>query len=238
MELKKSLGTIVFSREILVSPISDSSSLFPWEYLRMSFIGMENIRYVDNIESFPIKLERVVIGADFAISGVIGADYTVYTVWGRDVNKNLYLLHVWRKQGASHNEQISQIINLDNRFKPNKIICESNGFQKILADMAKQRGLKNIEEFVTTSGVKKSLYEGLPSLSALFERGQIKLPYSVDEDTQNTTNWLCGEFNSITFNEDNSRLESSDQNDDGVMSSFFAINELREKDRRLEMFMI
>jgi phage terminase large subunit-like protein len=238
MELKQSLGTIVFSREILVSPISDASSLFPWEYLKRAFIGMENISYVDNIDSFPIKLERVVVGADFAISGVIGADYTVYTVWGRDKDKNIYLLHVWRKQGASHDEQISQIISLDNRFKPNKIICESNGFQSILSSMAKSRGLKNIEEFTTTANIKKDLYSGLPSLSAMFERGQLKIPYKSDEDTQNLTNWLCGEFNSVTFNSDSGRLESADQHDDGVMSSFFAINELRDKDKILEMFLI
>lgn len=238
MELKKSLGTIVFAREILVSPISDASSLFPWEYLRRAFIGMENISYVEDIDSFPIKLERVVVGCDFAISGTIGADYTVYTVWGRDKDKNMYLLHVWRKQGASHNEQISQIISIDHRFRPNKIICEANGFQGMLSDMARARGLRNIEEFTTTSGIKKDLYNGLPSMSAMFERGQIKLPYKDEEYTRNTTNWLCGEFNSITFNEDTGKLESSDQHDDGAMSSFFGVNELREKDKKLEMFLI
>lgn len=238
MELKRSLGSIVFAREILVSPISDQSSLFPWEYLRTSFIGMEGIRYVDNIDSFPIKMERITVGCDFAISGKIGADYTDYRVWGRGKDKKYYLLHFWRKRGASHNEQINQIISIDNRFKPNKIRCEANGFQGILSDMAKGRGLKNIEEFTTTSGNKKDLYQGLPSLSAMFERGDIKLPYHDDEETRNATNHLCGEFHSITFNEDSGKLESSDQHDDAVMSSFMAINDLRENDKMLEMFLI
>ena len=238
MALKRSLGTIVFAREILVSPISDQSSLFPWEYMRNSFIGMEGIRYVDNLDSFPIKMERITVGCDFAISGAIGADYTDYRVWGRGKDKKMYLLHFWRKRGASHNEQISQIVSIDNRFKPNKIVCEANGFQGILSNMAKGRGLKNIEEFTTTSGNKKDLYLGLPSISAMFERGDIKLPYHDDEDTRNATNHLCGEFNSITFNEDTGKLESSDQHDDGVMASFMAINDLRENDKTLELFMI
>ena len=55
MELKQSLGSIVFAREILVSPISDASTLFPWEFLRKSLVGMEAVRYVDNIESYPIQ---------------------------------------------------------------------------------------------------------------------------------------------------------------------------------------
>jgi phage terminase large subunit-like protein len=238
MELKQSLGSIVFAREILVSPISDSSSLFPYEYLRNAFIGMENISYVDDIDSFPIKMERVVVGCDFAISGKIGADYTVYTVWGRDHQKNFYLMHMWRKRGASHGEQISQIISIDNRFKPNKIICESNGFQSMLSDMVRQRGLRNIEEFTTTSNVKRDLYTGLPSLSALFERGSIKMPYKDRPEDRSATDLVCGEFNSISFNEDSGKLESVDQNDDTVMSCFFAINELREKDHRLELFLI
>lgn len=238
MEIKQSLGSIVFSREILVSPISDASSLFPWEFLRTSFVGMEHTKYVDDIASYPIKMERVVIGCDFAISGTIGADYTVYTVWGRSREKKLYLMHVWRKQGASHDEQVSQIISLDNRFKPNKIVCESNGFQLILAQLVKKRGVRNIKEHTTTAGNKKDLYLGLPSLSALFERGQICLPYAPDEETQNTTNWLCGEFNSITFNEDSGKLESTDQHDDGCMSSFFALSNLRETDKSIEMFLI
>lgn len=236
IDLKKSLGSIVFAREILVSPISDASSLFPYEYLMKSTIGMEKIGYVENIESYPIKLERVVVGCDFAISGSIGADYTVYTVWGRDKFKNIYLLHMWRKQGASHDEQINQIVSLDQRFKPNKVRCEDNGFQGILSEMARARGLRNIEGFTTTSGIKKDLYNGLPAMSAMFERGQLKVPYRDDEETRNTTNLVFSEFNSITFNEDTGKLESSDQHDDIPMSSFMAVDDLREKDTRFEVF--
>jgi hypothetical protein len=62
MNRKRSLGTIVFSREYMVTPISDASSIFPWEYLNTSTVGMENISLVDNIESYPIKMKRVVVG--------------------------------------------------------------------------------------------------------------------------------------------------------------------------------
>lgn len=238
MELKKSLGSIVFSREILVSPVSDSSSLFPYEFLYKSTIGMENIGYVENIHSFPIKLERVVAAYDFAISGQIGADSSAFTVWGRGVDKNLYLLYMWVKQGASHNEQIAQIVSIDNRFKPNANIMESNGFQQILASMAKQRGVKNVREFITTSGIKKDLYSGLPSISAMFERGQLKVPYQDDPITRNQSDLLFSQFNSITFNEDSGKLESISEHDDIAMSSFMAITDLREKDKILEMFLI
>jgi hypothetical protein len=106
-------------------------------------------------------------------------------------------------------------------------VCESNGFQAILADLAKQRGLKNIETFTTTAGNKKDLYLGLPSISAMFERGQIKMPYK-EGKTREMVDWICGEFNSISFNEDSGKLESVGEHDDAVMGSFISINSLRE----------
>jgi hypothetical protein len=227
MDYKRSLGSLVFAREHLVSPISDGASLFPWEFLEKAFIGMETISLVNNIDDYPTKMKRVVVGCDFAISGQIKADNSVFSVWGIDFMGDFHLLSVTKLHGASHNEQINTIVSIDQRFKPNKIVCESNGFQIILSDMAKQRGLKNIEPFNTTGNLKKDLYQGLPSLSALFERGNIRMPYK-EGSTRDTINWVCGEFNSVAFNEDNGKLESTADHDDSVMSSFMAINDLRE----------
>lgn len=227
MTLKKSLGSIVFAREHLVSPISDGSSLFPWEYLEKAFVGMENIDFVENIESYPFKMVKVGIGIDFAISGAIGADNSVFAVVGIDSMDNYHLIHITKLHGASHNEQVSTIVSLNQRFKPNKITAESNGFQSILIDLVRQRGVKNIETFTTTAGNKKDLYSGLPSLSAIFERGQMKIPYK-EGKTRDLTNWVCGEFNSISFNEDNGKLESVGEHDDSAMAIFMVVNQLRE----------
>lgn len=229
MDMKKSLGSIVFSREILVTPVSDGSSLFPWEFLNKSLIGMENVRLVNNIESFPIKMKKVVVGCDFARSATIGADFTVYTVWGVDANDIYYLLHVWRKRGASTNDQVNKMVELDHSFRPNRIVCESNGFQSMIAEMARKRGLKNVEDFKTVAGNKKSDYEGLPSLSAFFERGEIKVPGSQEEDTTNLVMQVLSEFNNIGYNEDKGTLEATSDKDDCVMSSWIALYYLIEK---------
>lgn len=226
MEEKASLGTLVFSREYLVVPISDDSTIFPWEILKRSTIGMENVRLVDNIESFPIKLQRVVMGCDFAVSGNVGADFTCYTVWGKDVQGNYYLLYIFREKGLSHNEQIQKIDLLNRVFKPNEIVVENNGFQSILADMCVQMGIKNITPFTTTSGNKKDLRTGWASLAALFERGVIKCPYH--PDTAAKIDQMFGEFNSVAFRSDKGTLESISGHDDTVSSSFMAINKLRE----------
>lgn len=231
---KEELGTIVFNREYLVVPISDTSTIFPYEYLMRSVIGMETIRFASSIDDFPFKLTRVHIGVDFAVSGNIGADYTVYSVWGKDAMDNYYLLYYYRKRGMSHNEQVDKIVQLDRLFHPNKIRCEANGFQSILSGLAKERGLKNIEPFTTTEGNKKDLYTGLPSLSAMFERGQIKCPYAIGE-TRQAVDLMFGEFSSITFRSDNGKLEAVSGHDDIALSSFLSINSLREDDKEVQV---
>lgn len=231
---KEELGTIVFNREYLVVPISDTSTIFPYEYLMRSVIGMETICFASSIDDFPFKLTRVHIGVDFAVSGNIGADYTVYSVWGKDAMDNYYLLYYYRKRGMSHNEQVDKIVQLDRLFHPNKIRCEANGFQSILSGLAKERGLKNIEPFTTTEGNKKDLYTGLPSLSAMFERGQIKCPYAIGE-TRQAVDLMFGEFSSITFRSDNGKLEAASGHDDIALSSFLSINSLREDDKEVKI---
>jgi len=229
MDIKRTMGSILFSREMLVAPVSDGSSLFPCEFLNKSLEGMENIRLVNNIESFPIKMKKVIVGCDFAKSATIGADFTVYTVWGVDSNDVYYLMHVWRKRGASINEQVNKMVELDHSFRPNKIVCESNGFQSLIADAVRKRGLKNIEDFKTVAGNKKSDYEGLPSLSAFFERGEIKVPGSQEESTNDMVMQVLSEFNNIGYNEDKGTLEATSDKDDCVMSSWIALYYLIEK---------
>lgn len=238
MDLKRSLGSIIFAREVLVTPVSDASSLFPWAWLEKSFIGMENVSFVDNISSYPFRMKKVVIGCDFAKSANIGADYTVFAVVGVDTNDNYHIIQLWRKQGASANEMVNKLVQMDQMFRPNKIVCEANGFQSLIPDMVKQRGLKNIEEFVTTGSNKKDLYSGLPSLSAIFERGEIKIPYSSKDDTRDLANIICGEFNSISFNEDTGKLESADQHDDCAMANFIAITTLRQNNKTTGVYYV
>lgn len=224
---RKSLGTLVFNREYLVVPIADTASIFPYDFLKRSLLGMEHISFATDIDNFPIKLDRVVMACDFAISGVIGADYSVYSVWGIDSNKLIYLINLFRVRGASHDFQVNKIVEMNARYRPNKIICESNGFQRILANMVKERGLTNVEEFITTEGNKKDLRSGLPSLAALFESGRLRVPYG-NEETRKLVDIMFGEFNSIAFDTKKGKLESVSGHDDICMSSFMAIQDLRE----------
>ena len=72
------------------------------------------------------------------------------------------------------------------------------------------------------------MYTGLPSLSAMFERGQIRTPYKEGE-TREKVELMFSEFSSITFRSDKGKLEASSGHDDLCLSSWFAINTLREE---------
>jgi intein/homing endonuclease len=215
-------GPLIFSRELLVVPISDGSTIFPWEMLRKAFIGMQDYRLVQNRDSFPIKFKFVSVGCDFARSANIGSDSTVFTVWGIDDFDNYWLLHIWRKLGAEYNEQIAKLKEIERNFRPDEIIAESNGFQKIMIDIGRDHGIKNLTDFNTDGWNKKDLYEGLPSLAILFNQGRIRLPRG-DQYSNEMTDLMCTEFNSITIKPQTGKLESAGTHDDTVLSAWFAI---------------
>lgn len=226
-EERASVGSLVFAREYLVVPISDDSTIFPYEFLKRSVEGMEGYTFVDNIESSFKRMKKVVMGCDFARSANVGADYTVFSVWGLGEDDNYYLLNLYRERGMSYDQQINQIMSMARSFRPDVIVCENNGFQNVFVDMLKRKGLGNIKPFTTTSNNKKNLRDGLPSLAALFEGYRIKIPYSHDRGTRELVDIMFSEFNSIAFRGDKDSLESVGGHDDTVMSSFFAITELR-----------
>lgn len=221
-----SLGPLIFSREILVRPISDSTSIFPWAIIEKAFVGMKDYVLVQNRASFPIKFRKVAIGVDWALSATVGADYTEMTVLGEDDLGHIWLLHNETLHGAGYREQIARLRALNMAFEADVIVAETNGFQRIMVDIAKEDGLSNIVEEKTTGHSKKDLYEGLPSIGVLFDQGKMHFPRG-DEKSVEVTNAICSQLNSIAFDEDTGKLESVSEHDDKAMSLYFAVKGIK-----------
>jgi hypothetical protein len=183
---------------------------------------MQDYRLTYNRDSFPIRFKYVSVGCDFAISANVKADSTVFSVWGLDQFDNYWLLFIWRKSGASYSEQIAKLKEIERNFLPDEIVCESNGFQRVMLQIGEEHGIRNIIAFNTTSWNKKDLMDGLPGMAILFEQGRIKLPRG-DMYSKEMTDWLCSEFNSITIKPDSGKLESAGATDDGAMSAFLGV---------------
>lgn len=221
-----SLGPLIFSREILVRPISDSTSIFPWSLLEKAFLGMKDYCLVKNRASFPIKFRKVAIGVDWALSATVAADFTEMTVLGEDFQGDLWLLEERTLHGAGYNQQIAELQALNVAYGADVIMVEVNGFQKVMSGLATEAGLTNIVEETTTGHTKKDFYEGLPAIAVLFERGKMHFPRG-DEYSIEKTNEICSQLNSMAFDEDRGTLESVGTHDDKSMSLYFAVKGIK-----------
>jgi len=215
-ERRFQLGNVIFSREFLCRPVSSESSLFPYDILRMAISGMDKYKLVQNREAFPIKFEQIVSGHDFAKSANVGADYTVFTVWGIDRDENRWLLYMWRKVGATFQEQIGQLQTVYQNFNPDVMLLENNNFQQIYSEYLAGTGMPIKPH--TTGGNKHDLKNGVPSLAIQFERGKFRLPYG-DAHSKNCADIMLAEFNNITFTDKG--IQSVAGHDDIVMSTWF-----------------
>ena len=221
-----SLGSLIFSREILVRPVSDSTSIFPWDLLEKAYVGMEKYKLVKNRASFPIKFRKVAIGVDWALSATVGADFTEFTVLGEDFQGDVWLLAQETLHGAGYDLQIQTLKSLSLSFDSDVNVVETNGFQRVMANLAIDAGVLNIVEETTTGHTKKDFYEGLPALAVPFDQGKLHFPRG-DENSIEKTNQICSQLNSMAFDEDKGTLESVGGHDDKSMSLYFAYKGLK-----------
>lgn len=222
MDKRKSQGNLIFSREILVKPITSDSTIFPIEILNNAFIRMDEYTLVPNRESFPIKFNKVVTGCDFAISGNVGSDYSVFMTWGIDDSDKMWLMNVVRGRGMSYTEQLGHLKNINANFKPDVMMLEKNVFQQIFVEEAERAGLPVLPH--TTTSNKNDLKQGLPSLAIMFERGMFRIPTG-DQRSKDFADMLVMEFSSVAFTEKG--LQGTFEHDDITMSTWISVEGAR-----------
>lgn len=219
IDKKDSQGSINFSREILVRPVSSESTIFPMKIIERAYRGMSEYTIVDNHWSHPKRFDRIVVGCDFARSANVGADYSVFTVLGVDEYGKFWLLYQWRKRGATFNEQIARLKKINQDFNPQVIMVESNQMQSIFGEKGREEDLPIIDHHTGTN--KYDFEKGLPALAVLFEQEKIKFPRG-DQRSRDVVDTIAMELQSITWTE-KGRLEGTDDHDDTAMSLWIAV---------------
>lgn len=226
LDKKDTIGSIAFSREILMKPVTNQTSLFPMKIMKMNLV--DTVQMVGNRFNFPVKLTKIALGVDLAISAntdeSADADYFCVSIVGLDELKRYWILNLYRDKGLSYLEQINVIKRLNEAFSPDIIMVESNQYQKAFADMLRDNGLTNVADRATTAKNKYDFQIGLPAVSVLFEQFRLKIPYQQDLYTRNLADIIMAEFNSITFNEN--KLQSSGGHDDTCMAIYLGITGL------------
>lgn len=223
MAKRKSQGNLIFSRELLVKPVTSDATIFPIEILNTAFIRMEQYTLVRNIESFPIKFVRVVTGCDFAISGSVGADYSTFMTFGIDESERMWLVHAVRVKGMSFHQQVATIKMINTEFRPDVIGMEDNIFQTIFVQEADRQGLPVIG--LTTGRNKNDLRSGLPSLAIMFERGMFRIPTG-DQFSKDFADALTLEFMSVAFTDKG--LQGTLEHDDIAMCTWKCVETARK----------
>lgn len=218
MDKKATQGNIIFSRENLCRPITNESSIFPLSVLQQSLIGMEKYTVVRNRDDFPMKFNTVVVGCDFAISANVGADYSVFTIWGVDDERGMWLLNMYREKGKTFHEQIQILKNINVRYRPNIMVVEQNTFQSIFVQEGDKQGLPVMGH---TTGIDKfDLKSGWPAVAVLFERRKIHIPIG-DKQSQDIKDLIFSDLGSVAFT-DKGGLESVGAHDDISSSIWLA----------------
>lgn len=217
MDKKATQGNIIFSRENLCRPITNESSIFPLSVLQQSLIGMEKYTVVRNRDDFPMKFNTVVVGCDFAISANVGADYSVFTIWGVDDERGMWLLNMYRERGKTFHEQIQILKNINVRYRPNIMVVEQNTFQSIFVQEGDKQGLPVMGH---TTGIDKfDLKSGWPAVAVLFERRKIHIPIG-DKQSQDIKDLIFSDLGSVAFTDKG--LCSVDEHDDISSSIWLA----------------
>ena len=217
LEKRATQGNIIFSRENLCRPITNESSIFPLKVLEKCLIGMDKYTLVRNRNDFPMKFNQIVVGCDFAISANVGSDYTVFTVWGVDEQRDMYLLHIYRDSGKTFHEQMQVLRGINIRFKPDTMVLEQNTFQQIFVQESDKEGMPVIGH---TTGIDKyDLKTGWPGIAILMERGKMHIPVG-DKYSQDMKDLIFSDLGSVAFTDKG--LESVGEHDDISSSIWLA----------------
>lgn len=212
LEKRETQGNLIFSRENLVKPVTNESTIFPEDVIKRSYMGMDDYIFVRSRDAYKQKFDRVVMACDFSISSSVGADYTVIMTAGIDDKENIWLMNITRFKGKKFSEQMSMIKHLNHSFKPDLIVMEQNVFQQIFVQESDKLGMP--VEGHTTGTNKYDLKSGLPGVAILYEKGKIRCPRG-NQEAIDLSDSLALELGSVTWTEHG--LEGVGEHDDQAM---------------------
>ena len=220
---RRSIGEQLFAREFLNQVQDDSAAAFKWEWLQHAKARGKHL----SMYELPSMDLDIVQGWDFSLvqsatqAETKDTDYTVGTTWGRDRKTgDHYLLGLFRKRGLSVSELRHSVLMEYQRFrgKVYAVAVERNAFGEIHFVGLQQSTDLPLRPHLTTGAKKASPWEGVPSLSILFENQKVIIPSATIKDNELTAP-LIQELWGL----------GREKHDDTVMSLWIAHCVLREE---------
>lgn len=216
---KAAMGSLGYTQEVLLQPMSDEVSLFPASLFDKR---PETMAAHLTVGGSGVALKqlglRIVVGVDIALSAEVGADYTVITVLGVDPLGNRRIIDIVRGKGMPFHEQKRLIEETCRRYHADLCLIESNQMQAVWAAEISRTSDVPVRPF-TTGANKKDLEKGVPGLRTLIENGKLWFPRG-DEDSINKTDILISELRDFGIHK--GKLQGVGSHDDCVMSLWIA----------------
>lgn len=226
MSEKEEIGSIVFAQEYQNESISEETACFRREWIERCY------RFSETLENHYQGSLPVFIGWDLSVvadrkrAEEHDTDYTVGITIALGDDGTRHILDIYRERGLS----TSQVLDVMRRkaavYKPALITLENNLFQSLY-----EQQLISLTDFPvaghTTGREKMDIYQGVPSLSVLFENGKYGLPYG-DERSRRLMDILTNELVGLGI----------ETHDDTVMALWIAecgIRSMRERQSYLEV---
>jgi phage terminase large subunit-like protein len=219
---RHAVGTRLFNREFQNECVDDSSAAIRWEWIREAIVRGKDLT-LGQIPNAPDI--DIVQGWDFALVTDVrkaesrDTDYSVGVTWARDANGVRYLLGIKRVRGLSeanlHRVVIQEYAKFGQAIRV--VSVERNNFGELHYLGLKRSSDLPLRPHLTTGKQKADPWEGVPSLSALFENGKVVFPSKTPEDRE-AIDALCNELWGL----------GRERHDDCVMALWIAEVQLRK----------
>jgi len=219
MEIKRTVGSLMFAKEYMCEPVQDDTTIFPLSLFLPLFD--DTISYLQSYD----EGEETYLGVDFSIPGDLTGDFTAMITIKRDQDGLITLLNVCRKRFQTVGEQLDEIMKRVTAFNLVLGYLEANMFQQIYVKHFLDNTNLPLQGHVVTASGKNSWQTGLLSFIALFENRKVVFPYKTDSDKE-ITDMIVREFTGIVRK--NGKLGNFRAHDDCVMALYHAVAASRQ----------
>lgn len=186
---REEITHLLFQREFQHKVQDDSAAPFRMDWLTTAMergatlsLGRvpEGLKGLEIVQGWDLSLVT-----NPAKAAAHDTDYTVGVTWARDANGDRYLLGIKRFRGVSPGQLRGKVIAEFERFgglsRVRAVAVEKNAFGE-LHYLGLQRSYDLPLKGHLTTKAKADPWDGVPSLSALFENGKVVLPSRTEDD--------------------------------------------------------
>ena len=170
LSIRENLGSVIFAMQYNNDiSLLNENSIIKADYIRYynEITYIDNQLYINN-NGKQVKIEKLFLSIDPAISLKNHADFTAMVVGGKGNDNNIYILDFINKH-LTFNKQKEEIYRLNNKWSPNQVIVENVAYQaSLIQELKRESGLNIVDIKPTTDKVAR-----LMQVSGFFESGRV-----------------------------------------------------------------